>query len=74
MIIPQKGLFSIILKSTSPLLQLRIPFDRRQTSWLFTKRGAFAPNITEDKSIQISVVRVGDLNPGLPYANPSSDH
>ena len=34
MITPLKGLFSIILKSP-PLSQLKIPTDRRQTSWLF---------------------------------------
>ena len=38
-----KGLFSIML---------RIPTGRRQTSWLFIKRGEFAPGITEDKFIQ----------------------
>ena len=48
MITPLKGLFSIILKSPSPLSWLRIPTGRR----LFTKRGEFAPGITEDKSIQ----------------------
>ena len=52
MITPLKGLFTIILKSPSPLSQLRIPTGRRQTSWLFTKGGEFAPSITEDKSIQ----------------------
>ena len=52
MITPLKELFSIILKSLSPLSQLRIPTGRRQTSWLFKKRGAFAPSITEHKSIQ----------------------
>ena len=52
MITPLKGLFSIILKSPSPLSQLRIPTGRRQTSWLLTKRGEFVPSITEDKSIQ----------------------
>ena len=41
MITPLKGLFSIILKSPS-LSQLRIPTGRRQTSWLFTKRGEFS--------------------------------
>ena len=51
-ITPLKGLFSIILKSPFPLSQLRIPTGRRQTSWLFTKRGEFAPWITEDKFIQ----------------------
>ena len=51
MINPLKGLFSIILKS-SPLFQLRIPTGRRQTSWLFTKRGEFAPSINEDNFIQ----------------------
>ena len=51
MISPLKGLFSIILKSL-PLSQLRIPTGRRQTSWLFTKRGESALSITEDKSIQ----------------------
>ena len=45
-------LFSIILKSPSPLSQLRIPTGRRQTNCLFTKRGEFAPSITEDKTIQ----------------------
>ena len=52
MITPLKRLFSIILKSPSPLSQLRIPTGRRQISWLFTKRGEFTPSITEDKSIQ----------------------
>ena len=47
---PLKGLFSVMLKSPSP--QLRIPTGRRQTGWLFTKRGEFAPSITDDKSIQ----------------------
>ena len=46
MITPLKGLFSIILKSPSPLSQLRIPTGRRQTSWIFTKRGEFAPSIS----------------------------
>ena len=41
-----KGLFSIILKSPFPLSWLRIPTGRKQTSWLFTKRGKFAPSIT----------------------------
>ena len=52
MITPLTGLFSIILKSHSPLSQLRIPTGRRQTSWLFTKCGEFAPEITEDKFIE----------------------
>ena len=48
-----KGLFSVILNIKSPSLsQLRIPTGRRKTSWVFTKRGEFAPSITEDKSIQ----------------------
>ena len=54
MITPLKWLFSDILKFSSPLSQLRIPTGRRQTSWLFTKRGEFAPSITENKSIQYS--------------------
>ena len=51
MITPLKGLVTIILKSPSPLSQLRIPTGRRQTSLLFTKRGEFAPGITEDSSL-----------------------
>ena len=47
---------------------MRIPAGRRQTSWLFTKRGEFALGITEDKFNP--VVRLGDLNPGLPHLNP----
>ena len=50
---PLKGIFSIILKSPSPLSQLRIPTGRRLTSWLFTKHGEFAPGIIENKSIQL---------------------
>ena len=46
MITPLNGLFSIILKSHPPLSQLRILTGTRQTSWLFTKRGEFAPGIT----------------------------
>ena len=37
-----------------PLFQLKIPIDRRHTSWLFTKRGQFAAGITEDKFVQQS--------------------
>ena len=47
---PLKGLSVSYFKN--PLSQLRIPNGRRQTSWLFTKRGEFAPGITEDKFIQ----------------------
>ena len=48
---PLKGLVSVTLKFPS-LSQLRIPTGKRQTSWLFTKRGEVAPGITEDKFIQ----------------------
>ena len=47
---PLKGFFSVMLKSLS-LSQLRILTGRRQNSWLFTKRGEFAPGITENKLI-----------------------
>ena len=50
---PLKGLFSVML--TSPSLPVKNPkLVRRQTSWLFTKSGEFAPGITEDKLIQKS--------------------
>ena len=45
MITPLKGLFSIILKFP-PFSELSIPTGRRQTSWLFTKHGEYAPGIT----------------------------
>ena len=59
----------IYLFKILPMSQLRIPTGRRQTSRLFTKRGEFASGITEEKFI-LSVVRVGDLNQGLPQSNP----
>ena len=37
-----------------PLSQLRIPTGKRQTSWLFTKRGEVAPGVTENKFIPYS--------------------
>ena len=49
MTIPLKGLFGIMLKSHP---QLRIPTGKRKTSRLFTKRGKFAPRITEKKFLQ----------------------
>ena len=52
----------------TPISQLRITIDRRQTSWLITKRREFAPC---DHRGQIhSVVRVRDLNQALPHSNP----
>ena len=43
MITPRQGLLSIMLR--------RIPSGRKLTSWLFTKRSVFVPEITENKSI-----------------------
>ena len=50
MITPLEGLFNIILKSPSPLIRLRIPTGRWQTSWLFTKRSEFAPSIVSPRT------------------------
>ena len=53
MITPLKRLFSIILKFPFLLsCMVKDPNCRRQTSWLFIKRGEFGPSITEGKSIQ----------------------
>ena len=38
---PLKGLFRVMLKS-DPQLRILTGRTRRQTSWLFTKRGEFA--------------------------------
>ena len=48
--------------STNP--KLSIPTERRQTSWLFTKRGEYDPGITEVKIHSV------DQDPGLPHSNP----
>ena len=50
MITPLRGLFSVMLKSHS--FQLRNQTGRKQTSWLFTKCGEFAPGVIEDKFVQ----------------------
>ena len=49
---PLKGLFSVMLKIPLSFSKLRFTTGRRHTSWLFTKRGEFAPSITVDKFIQ----------------------
>ena len=50
------------------MTQLKTPTDRRQTSWLFTKRGGYDSGITQYKSRQWSE---WDLNPEHPHANPA---
>ena len=68
MITPLKGLFSIILKPSTPSLsQLRIPTGRRQTSWLFTKRGEFA--LVSPRTNPFGSLR-RRFEPGLEYSNP----
>ena len=56
MITPLKGLFSIILKSPSPLPQLGV-----------VNLPLVSPRANP---FSTTVVRVGDLNSGLPHSNP----
>ena len=50
------------------MTQLKIPTSRRQTSWLFTKRGGHDSGITQEKFREWSEWY---LNPEHPHANPA---